>query len=145
MQTPLGEVHAIVEDGRIRRLDYGGTAGEPEPVWLADAVNAYFDGELDALMDLPLDLAGSEFHQRVWKALRETKAGEVLSYKELAAAAGNPGAARAAGTACGRNPVWLAVPCHRAIASDGSLGGYGGGLDRKTWLLEHEGVVIPRR
>src|SRR5687768_6720749 len=82
VQTPLGEVRAIVEDGRLRRLDYGSTAGEREPAWLVDAVNAYFDGELDALMDLPLDLAGSEFHQRVWKALRETKAGEVLSYKE---------------------------------------------------------------
>lgn len=145
MQTPLGEVHAVVEDGRVRRLDFGPAQGEPEPAWLMAAIDAYFDGELDALVDLPLELAGSDFHQRVWKALRETKAGEVVSYKDLATAAGNPAAARAAGTACGRNPVWLAVPCHRAIASGGGLGGYGGGLDRKIWLLEHEGVVIPRR
>jgi methylated-DNA-[protein]-cysteine S-methyltransferase len=75
---------------------------------------------------------------RVWKALRTIPAGETLSYRELAQRAGSPGAVRAVGNANGKNPVGLVIPCHRVIHADGTIGGYGGGIPRKKWLLEHE-------
>lgn len=91
-----------------------------------------------AAPDLPLDIRGTAFQQRVWQALREVPAGHTVSYARLAARAGNPNAVRAAGSACGANPVAVLVPCHRALRSDGSLGGYRWGLDRKRALLAKE-------
>ena len=88
--------------------------------------------------DVPLELAGTDFQRRVWSALRDIPYGETISYGELARRVGNPGAVRAVGLANGRNPVAIIVPCHRVIGADGSLTGYGGGLDRKAWLLDHE-------
>ncbi len=90
--------------------------------------------------DLPLRLSGTEFQQRVWRALTEIPCGETWSYGELAKRIGNPNASRAVGLANGRNPVSIVVPCHRVIGADGSLTGYGGGLQRKQWLLAHEGL-----
>ena len=90
--------------------------------------------------DLPLDVQGTAFQEAVWQALRETPAGETRTYAELAAAAGSPKAVRAAGTACGKNHVAVVVPCHRAQRSDGSIGGYAYGVDRKVALLTREGV-----
>lgn len=90
--------------------------------------------------DLPLDVQGTAFQEAVWQALRETPAGETRTYAELAAAAGNPKAVRAAGTACGTNPVAVVVPCHRAQRSDGTMGGYAYGVDRKIALRTREGV-----
>ncbi|HEX4902035.1 MAG TPA: methylated-DNA--[protein]-cysteine S-methyltransferase [Acidimicrobiales bacterium] len=104
----------------------------------AEAVRRYVDGDVHALDDLDVDVAGTPFQQRVWAALRGIPAGTTWSYRELAAAVGAPGAVRAVGTANGANPVWLAVPCHRVVRADGSLGGYGGGVERKEWLLAHE-------
>lgn len=98
---------------------------------------AYFRGEL-RVFDLPLDLAGTEFQQRVWSALRRIPYGETCSYAALAREIGSPGAFRAVGAANGANPVAIIVPCHRVIASDGTLCGFGGGLDRKRYLLELE-------
>ena len=94
-----------------------------------------------AMPDLPLDVAGTAFQQAVWAELRKIPAGETRSYAEIAAAVGQPGAVRAVGTANGSNPVAILVPCHRVIRSDGSLGGYAGGLDRKRKLLEGEGSL----
>lgn len=90
--------------------------------------------------DLPLDVQGTAFQEAIWQALRAIPPGETRSYAELAASAGKPGAVRAAGTACGANPVSIVVPCHRAQRSDGTLGGYAYGIDRKVALLEREGV-----
>ncbi len=90
--------------------------------------------------DLPLDVRGTAFQEAIWQALREIPLGETRSYAELAAAAGNPKAVRAAGTACGANPVSIVVPCHRAQRSDGTLGGYAYGIDRKVALRDREGV-----
>jgi len=90
--------------------------------------------------DLPLRLNGTEFQQRVWRALTEIPYGETWSYGELATRIGNPNASRAVGLANGRNPISILVPCHRVIGADGSLTGYGGGLQRKQWLLAHEGL-----
>jgi AraC family transcriptional regulator of adaptative response/methylated-DNA-[protein]-cysteine methyltransferase len=90
-------------------------------------------------LDLPLDVQGTAFQEAVWQALRRIPIGESLSYAELAAAAGSPGAVRAAGTACGANPVAVAVPCHRVQRADGAIGGYAYGADRKAALRKREG------
>jgi methylated-DNA-[protein]-cysteine S-methyltransferase len=104
---------------------------------IVEQLQAYFAGELIDF-ELPLHLRGTPFQQRVWAALQEIPYGETISYGELARWVGNHKASRAVGTANGRNPVAIVVPCHRVIAADGGIGGYGGGLDRKRWLLEHE-------
>jgi methylated-DNA-[protein]-cysteine S-methyltransferase len=102
-----------------------------------EQLRAYFAGELRQF-DLPLVLAGTEFQRRVWTALCEIAFGETVSYAALARRIGAPKAVRAVGAAVGRNPISIIVPCHRVVGSDGGLRGYGGGLDRKHWLLEHE-------
>jgi methylated-DNA-[protein]-cysteine S-methyltransferase len=102
--------------------------------WLA----AYFDGASAAVNDLPVAMHGAAFEQRVWRALLTIPPGTTTSYGAIATALGCPGGSRAVGAANGANPIAIVVPCHRVVGSSGSLVGYGGGLDRKTWLLEHE-------
>jgi len=112
---------------------------EPDAV-LTDAVaqlDAYFAGERTDF-DLDLRPTGTEFQLRVWQALRDIPYGETISYGELARRVGNPSASRAVGLANGRNPISIVVPCHRVIGADGSLTGYGGGMDRKRLLLDLE-------
>ncbi|HEX5308863.1 MAG TPA: methylated-DNA--[protein]-cysteine S-methyltransferase [Solirubrobacteraceae bacterium] len=104
---------------------------------IVEQLQAYFSGESSAF-ELKLDLRGTDFQQSVWAALQEIPYGETISYGELARWVGNPNASRAVGTANGHNPVAVIVPCHRVIAADGGIGGYGGGLERKRWLLAHE-------
>jgi methylated-DNA-[protein]-cysteine S-methyltransferase len=99
----------------------------------------YFAGERRHF-DLPLRLEGTDFQQRVWRVLTEIPYGVTWSYGELAKRIDNPNASRAVGLANGRNPISILVPCHRVIGADGSLTGYGGGLERKRWLLAHEGL-----
>jgi methylated-DNA-[protein]-cysteine S-methyltransferase len=108
----------------------------------ARRVESYLGGELDAFEGVALDTQGTPFQERVWAALRTIPAGATRSYGEIARALGRPTASRAVGAANGRNPVALAVPCHRVIGADGSLTGYAGGVARKRWLLEHEGVRL---
>ncbi len=104
---------------------------------VVEQLSAYFAGErLD--FDLAMDMHGTDFQRRVWASLCEIPHGETISYGELARWVGNPKASRAVGLANGRNPIAIVVPCHRVIGADGSLTGYGGGLERKVWLLEHE-------
>ena len=107
-------------------------------------LEAYFEGELREF-DLPLAPQGTGFQLRVWEALRAIPYGETISYGELARRVGDPGAARAVGLANGRNPLPVIVPCHRVIGADGSLTGFGGGLDRKRALLELEAGVASLR
>jgi methylated-DNA-[protein]-cysteine S-methyltransferase len=102
--------------------------------WLAE----YFDGTSAAIDRLPLDMRGAPFEKKVWKALCTIPPGQTTSYGAIAQALGSAGASRAVGAANGANPIAIVVPCHRVIGSNGSLTGYGGGLDRKTWLLDHE-------
>jgi methylated-DNA-[protein]-cysteine S-methyltransferase len=104
---------------------------------IAKQLAAYFAGDLRDF-DLPLAPRGTEFQQKVWRELCRIPFGETISYGELARRIGQPGASRAVGLANGRNPIGIIIPCHRVIGADGSLTGYGGGLDRKKWLLEHE-------
>ena len=102
--------------------------------WLA----AYFAGTAAEIGDLPLDMRGAPFEKRVWTALTAIPPGQTTSYGAIARALASAGASRAVGAANGANPVSIIVPCHRVIGSTGSLIGYGGGLDRKTWLIDHE-------
>lgn len=157
VDTPLGPVMLVARGRRLCALEFatrrarvvrdlerrfGPVSLHPsaDPAGAARALRAYFRGRLDALDGIEVDLAGTPFQRRVWAALRRIPAGRTLSYAQLAATIGRPAAVRAVGTANGRNPVSLVVPCHRVIATGGGLGGYGGGLDRKRWLLAHEGA-----
>lgn len=117
-----------------------GPAGDPAAAPFAAAagqLGAYFAGEL-TVFDLPLQPDGTPFQRRVWTALRAIPYGQTVSYGQLAAGLGAPAASRAVGLANGRNPISIVVPCHRVIGSDGSLTGYGGGIDRKRFLLDLE-------
>jgi methylated-DNA-[protein]-cysteine S-methyltransferase len=107
------------------------------------AVRDYFDGDVDALGTLPVEQPGGPFRQAAWKAMRDVPAGETITYAELARRAGNPGAVRAAGSACAQNMVAPIVPCHRIVRTGGSLGGYYYGLGTKQWLLAHERGTTP--
>ena len=106
----------------------------------AAAVASYFAGELTALDRLTVDLGGTPFQRRVWAQLREVPAGRTTSYRDLAASIGSQNACRAVGAANASNPVSVVIPCHRVVRSDGDLCGYSGGVDRKAWLLMHEGA-----
>ncbi|QEH33824.1 Methylated-DNA--protein-cysteine methyltransferase [Aquisphaera giovannonii] len=150
LASPIGPLLLTSGGDALTGLHMAGRG--PEAGWIQDAgpfrsvvqaLDAYFEGEL-ARFDVPLDLGGTPFQQRVWSELREIPFGRAISYAELARRVGKPGASRAVGSANGRNPVSIIVPCHRVIASDGGLGGYGGGLDRKRWLLEHEIAILRR-
>jgi methylated-DNA-[protein]-cysteine S-methyltransferase len=107
------------------------------------ALEAYFEGELAAIDNVPTATNGTAFQREVWDALRLIPVGRTLSYGALAAKLGRPAAVRAVGLANGANPIAVVVPCHRVIGADASLTGYGGGIDRKRWLLAHEGASEP--
>jgi methylated-DNA-[protein]-cysteine S-methyltransferase len=113
-----------------------------DPHGCSSAVRAYLDGDLCALDSIPVDTSGTAFQRRVWSALREIPVGSTMSYGGLAARIGQPAAARAVGMSNSRNPVALVVPCHRVIGAGGALTGYAGGMERKRWLLRHEGVGV---
>jgi methylated-DNA-[protein]-cysteine S-methyltransferase len=115
----------------------------PDPAGVSTRLRRFFAGELEALAPVPVRLHGTDFQRRTWEALRRIPAGRTWSYRRLAEELGDPRATRAVGAANGQNPVPLVVPCHRVIGSDGSLTGFGGGLDRKRWLLQHEGALQP--
>ncbi|WP_294326172.1 methylated-DNA--[protein]-cysteine S-methyltransferase [uncultured Sphingomonas sp.] len=106
------------------------------------AMTAYFAGDVTAIDGLPTATGGTAFQRSVWAALRSVEAGRTVAYADIAAAIDRPGALRAVGLANGSNPIAIVVPCHRIIGRSGALTGYGGGLERKRWLLAHEGVGL---
>ena len=110
----------------------------PREMAMAGRLEAYLAGELDALRGIPLETVGTDFQRRVWAAVQHVPAGEALTYTELAMTVEAPNAVRAVGTACGANPIELVIPCHRVVRSDGAIGDYPGGRQRKEWLLDHE-------
>ena len=112
---------------------------DDDPAGCASALRAYFAGDLAAIDGLTVAPAGTPFQREVWTALRTIPCGSTMGYGELARRLGRPAASRAVGLANGANPIAIVVPCHRVIGADGSLTGYGGGLERKRWLLAHEG------
>ena len=164
-RTPIGTMLIVYdEEGAVRALDwddyeprmhrllrlhYGQGRTELRsgelPSVVRDALDAYFAGQIDALGDVPVRTNGTAFQRAVWAGLRAIDAGTAWSYADLAAFIGRPRAVRAVGAANGANPVGVIVPCHRVIGADGSLTGYGGGLERKRWLLRHEGVTLRDR
>jgi methylated-DNA-[protein]-cysteine S-methyltransferase len=155
--SPIGPLTAGERAGRVCLLHFGADGpsidatmerwypGEPRLRRAVPAVRTvltrYFSGEAGAIDTVAVELHGTAFQKRVWQALRRIPTGSTLSYAELARRVGEPAAVRAVGAANGANPVALIVPCHRVIGSDGSLTGYGGGLERKRWLLVHEGAI----
>ncbi|QTC90215.1 methylated-DNA--[protein]-cysteine S-methyltransferase [Brevundimonas goettingensis] len=120
----------------------------PVPAAMAEAFAAYFAGDRAALERIPWSLEGAAgeggFQARVWVELTRVPAGQTISYAEMAKRAGGSGpeAARAAGVALNRNPIALVLACHRVVGADGAMTGFGGGLERKTWLLRHEGALL---
>lgn len=146
IKTPLGTAKLEGDEKGLSAISV--LDGEPEvddkvPEILEDAVyqlKEYFEGKR-TVFDLNLNPEGTDFQKRVWKALLEIPFGRTASYLELSKTLGDVKAIRAVAAANGKNPLWIVVPCHRVIGSDGSLIGYAGGLHRKKWLLEHESPV----
>ena len=160
LKTPIGVALLITDDdGVLRALDWDDHEARMlellrlhyGPVTLRDgraprdlraALSGYFKGDLDRLTDIRWRVAGTAFQQKVWHALPKIRAGTTMSYGALAAKLKSPNAMRAVGHANGSNPISVVVPCHRLIGANGSLVKYGGGLERKRWLLRHEGVEV---
>jgi methylated-DNA-[protein]-cysteine S-methyltransferase len=162
LASPIGTILLVSDGEALRALDfedcearmhvllrrqYGdfglseGRAADGARLHLRD----YFEGDLAAPERIAVRTEGSTFQRGVWAALREIPPGETRSYGQIATAIGRPTATRAVGLANGANPVAIVVPCHRVIGADGSLTGYGGGLPRKAWLLEHERPAVRPR
>jgi len=146
IHTPLGTAYIEGDDKGLKAvsvLESKEKVTEVIPVALEDAVyqlNEYFEGKRKSF-DLLLKPNGSSFQKRVWDALQEIPFGKTISYLELSKKLGDVKAIRAVAAANGKNPLWILIPCHRVIGSDGSLTGYAGGLHRKKWLLDHESPV----
>lgn len=161
MPTPIGEALIGTDEvGHLRMFDwadceasmlrllrryYGAMTLQPgeAPATIKHSLRRYFAGDIGCLATIEWRVSGTAFQRAVWTALTTIPPGETLSYRGLAARLGQPSAVRAVGAANGANPISVVVPCHRVIGADGSLTGYGGGLRRKQWLLEHEGAVDP--
>lgn len=145
--SPFGPLGVEVSPNGVRAVDFGraaisGDDGDPDRD-VVDAFDAYFAGEIGVLLALPVDLDGlPPFRRQVLDALHRLPPGELISYGKLGAEVGRPGAGRAVGQAVGANPIPVVIPCHRVIASDGTLGGFGIGLDVKRRLLAHEGLSV---
>lgn len=148
VETPIGTLGLVGSDDGLRfvrwrcdGLALDGGCGVLDEA--ARQLDAYFAGELTAF-DVPLDLVGTDFQRRCWLALATIPYGQTVGYGEQARRLGlGPDAARAVGAANGQNPVPLVLPCHRVVGADGSLTGFGGGLELKRFLLEHEGALLP--
>ena len=108
---------------------------------ISDLIADYFDGDLSAINEVKVSQPGGSFSQAAWKAMRRVRAGRVLSYADLAKNSGSPKAVRAAGSACAKNAIVLVVPCHRIVKTGGALGNYAYGINKKEWLLRHEGLA----
>jgi len=161
IESPIGPLLLVVGDDLIHVAEFD---SDPEqvrarleprfrsydltprknPSGYSKKMRDYFKGDLRAIDEIQVHRGGTPFQNRVWKELRAIPAGETCSYADIARAIGRPTATRAVGAANGRNPIAIIVPCHRVIGADGTLTGYGGGLDRKRWLLEHEGAGVPQ-
>lgn len=156
IETPIGNMILLARDGVLLLLEFDdagdrvaremrGRFGAVElvrtanPFGLSDRVRAYFAGDLAAIDGITSDGGGTEFERRVWAELKRIPCGRTVSYGDVSRLLGDAKLARAVGLANGRNPISIVVPCHRVIGADGSLTGYGGGIERKKWLLAHEG------
>ncbi len=158
LESPLGSLVIAVANGSLYAVELSGNEAlvrswikraYPQAEFLdsergnevTKRLCAYFEGDLRALEDITVVTTGTPFQKQVWEALRRIPLGKTASYRDVAVEIGRPEAVRAVGAANGHNPIAVVVPCHRVIASDGTLCGYGGGLWRKKWLLQHEGAL----
>jgi len=150
LATPIGDLRLVASPNGLRRIDLP-PAGEPESTWVEEStpilaevvrqLTEYFAGDRRTF-DLPLEPEGTDFQLSVWTVLRVIPFGQTISYGEQARRLGDANKARAVGSANGRNPLPIVVPCHRVVGADGSLTGFSGGVDAKRWLLEHEGSLV---
>jgi methylated-DNA-[protein]-cysteine S-methyltransferase len=158
IDTPIGELLLVADRaGKLRAIDWADYEGRMlrllrlhygkdgytlvpsnNPHGLREKMERYFAGDIYAIDDIEVETGGTPFQRRVWRQLREIPSGTPVSYGKLAERIDHPKAVRAVGLANGCNPIGIVVPCHRVIGANGSLTGYGGGLDRKRWLLDHE-------
>jgi methylated-DNA-[protein]-cysteine S-methyltransferase len=160
--SPIGTVLIICDDAALCALEFGDTDDRmarslrrrygdvtlrscDNPLGVSARLHAYFAGDLHAIDDVRVDNGGTPFQEKIWTALRRIPPGTTMTYGALAAQLGIPKANRAVGAANGQNPNSIVVPCHRLVGADGTLTGYGGGLERKRWLIEHEGAAMPTR
>lgn len=152
----ISPMHMVADGDRLIALEFGDVEHRLMPMLrarfgvgvelrriqelggISPLIRAYFNGDVNAIDGIDTDGGGTDFQHRAWAALRTIPPGETRSYGEMAAALGKPNAARAIGSANALNPISLVVPCHRLVGSNGALTGYGGGVKRKRWLLEHE-------
>jgi methylated-DNA-[protein]-cysteine S-methyltransferase len=156
--TPLGDMVLLARDHVLLLLEFADTGDRvaqeiakrfphetiqatDDPFGFSSRVRRYIAGELSAIEGIATDGGGTDFQKRVWAELKRIPCGTTISYGELARRLGDKNAMRAVGLANGRNPVSIVVPCHRVIGADGSMTGYGGGMERKVWLLRHEGAL----
>jgi methylated-DNA-[protein]-cysteine S-methyltransferase len=160
LETPIGTALLVTDTGgylraldwddyeermmQLLRRQYGAASLAPgaAPGHVRKALSAYFRGGLDRLTEIKWRVGGTPFQRNVWNALPSIPPGTTMSYGKLAARLKVPKAVRAVGHANGANPISVVIPCHRLIGADGSLTGYGGGIERKRWLLAHEGVTL---
>lgn len=148
-QTPIGILELVFEEENLTKIRYTADAVHDDVRdsssrlfrEVTDQLDAYFSGTLERF-DLPLAPHGTDFQQRVWTELTKIPYGSSITYGELAKRLGDPRVIRAAGRANGQNPIPILIPCHRVIGSDDSLVGYAGGVEKKRWLLQHEGALL---
>jgi methylated-DNA-[protein]-cysteine S-methyltransferase len=155
LESPIGTILLVTDGTALRALDfldfeprmrrllklhYGlqPLLENPQNLGIKRSLRAYFSGDLNSLDNLPVRTEGTAFQQQVWAELRKIPPNTTIAYGELAKRIGRPSASRAVGLANGSNPIAIVVPCHRVIGSTGALTGYGGGIERKRWLLRHE-------
>jgi methylated-DNA-[protein]-cysteine S-methyltransferase len=159
IESPIGTIVILVDDGKMCALDFAGYEERmmkllkrryhefelkkiDDPFGFSTRVKNYLAGDFASLNAIPVSTGGTPFQQQVWTALREIRAGETYTYSQLAAKIGKPKATRAVGMTNSLNPIAIVLPCHRVVGANASLTGYAGGLDRKHWLLEHEGALL---
>lgn len=157
MSSPIGKLYLLTRGKTVLALNLSGfqdllstlTPGELEEKItksskrnpIISALENYFDGDLAAINKIAVKQPGGDFSQAAWSGMRKIKVGTTESYSDLAHRAGSPAAVRAAGSACAKNKIAVIVPCHRIINSGGAIGAYGWGVNKKIWLLKHEGAL----
>ena len=157
MASPIGKLYLLTRGETVLGLNLSGfqdllsslsdnelaeKIGKSQKIkGITDQLEDYFDGDLKAINAIKVKQPGGEFSQSAWSAMRRIKVGTTESYSDLAYRAGNPAAVRAAGSACAKNKIALIIPCHRIIKTGGAIGAYGWGVNKKVWLLEHEGAL----
>jgi methylated-DNA-[protein]-cysteine S-methyltransferase len=155
--SPIGKLYLVTHDDVVLGLNLSGIdeivasldskyqemtiKREASPSRAAQALTDYFDGDLHAFNSIKVSQRGGDFSQAAWSGMRKIKAGKTESYAQLAKRAGSPAAVRAAGSACAKNKIVIIVACHRVINSNGTIGAYGPGTEKKLWLLRHEGAL----